>query len=151
MLWGRLEYRTRQLLPWKLLSESASTHKHSVVLDYVSTLNIPTLVLSLKNKEWSIFLVVFGGLLLKLMIAASTCLLTVQMSAVNATANKTSSIVMNEAFDAKNFNVNNITGIAAMTAFATIQSRLEVPGIISEIPAAYPEFILVAASERGKP
>jgi uncharacterized protein DUF3433 len=149
MVWARIDYRTKQLLPWKLLSRGFTERKHPILVDYLSTFDLQTIFLAIKNDERSILAVVLGSLLIKLLIAASTSLLTIQTTVLSQPSSNVSSFTPTEAFNAGAFSTKSVSGLAAMNAFGSSVSNITVPGVISAIPAAYPAFNFSTPTSNG--
>ncbi|KAE8413140.1 hypothetical protein BDV36DRAFT_39644 [Aspergillus pseudocaelatus] len=77
-IWGQVEYRTKQLMPWKLMGQTPRPASQSLLLDYVSDWNVVTLFRALKHCHWVVAIAVLGTLLLKLLTVASTGLFMLQ-------------------------------------------------------------------------
>ena len=70
--WTKVEYRSKQLAPWRSMTKGPTSAKQSLLLDYVSTWNIKALYLSAKYRHPEVALAITGGLLLQLIIVFST-------------------------------------------------------------------------------
>ena len=77
-LWGQVEYRVKQLMPWKLMTKRSVPADRVLFMDYVSSWNVTALVSSCKAKHYTIALVVTGSLLLKLAIIFSAGLFSLE-------------------------------------------------------------------------
>ena len=83
-IWTQAEYRSKQLLPWKLLLASPKSSRDAALgIDYFSKFNIVVLFESAKRRHWSVAIAVLGTLILELAIVLSTGLLERQRHAVS--------------------------------------------------------------------
>jgi len=83
-IWTQTEYRSKQVLPWKLfLASPESSRDAALSIDYFSKLNIVVLFESWKRRHWSVAIAVLGTLTLELAIVFSTGLLERQRHAVS--------------------------------------------------------------------
>lgn len=109
--WGQVEYRTKQLMPWKFMSQEPKPATHSLLLDYVSDWNVVILFRALKQSSWAVVLAVLGTLLIKLITVVSTGLFMLQ----NVYMKDVPTTLMTQAsFDAAGFNGSKVDGTAAM-------------------------------------
>ncbi|GKZ37496.1 hypothetical protein AbraIFM66950_009046 [Aspergillus brasiliensis] len=109
--WGQIEYRTKQLTPWKLMSQEPKPATRSLLLDYVSDWNVIILFRALKQTSWAVVLAVLGTLLIKLITVVSTGLFMLQsvyMEDVPTTLKTQAS------FDGAGYNGSKVDGTAAM-------------------------------------
>lgn len=81
-LWGQVEYRTKQLMPWLTMKNSPSPARNSVLLDYLSPFSFFALLFSIKARHWPVALAIFGSFMLQLAIVASSGLLSLQAIAL---------------------------------------------------------------------
>ncbi|RAH42332.1 DUF3433 domain-containing protein [Aspergillus brunneoviolaceus CBS 621.78] len=78
-LWGQVEYRTKQLMPWRAMAHSGpQPASRSLLLDYVSEWNVIALFRSMRHGDWAVVLAILGTLLIKLLTVASTGLFMLQ-------------------------------------------------------------------------
>ncbi|KAF7585421.1 hypothetical protein BBP40_010964 [Aspergillus hancockii] len=77
-IWGQVEYRTKQLMPWKSMSQKPKPASQSLLLDYVSDWNVVALFRALKRSHWVVAFAILGTLLLKLLTVVSTGLFILQ-------------------------------------------------------------------------
>ncbi|RDL41748.1 uncharacterized protein BP5553_01727 [Venustampulla echinocandica] len=70
--WGQIEYRTKQLAPWKNMADSPQVVDRSLLLDYVSPINVGVFYRSVRMRDWAVAAAVTGSFLIKLIIIAST-------------------------------------------------------------------------------
>lgn len=109
--WGQVEYRTKQLMPWKLMNQGPKPATRSLLLDYVSDWNVVILFRALKQSSWAVVLAVLGTLLIKLITVVSTGLFMLQnvyMKDVPTT------LTTQASFDGAGYNGVKVDGTAAM-------------------------------------
>jgi len=81
-LWGQVEYRVKQLMPWKAMTKGPIAADKGLILDYVSIWNVKALFAGLKAKHYAVSLATAGSLLLKLAIIVSTAVLSLEQRLV---------------------------------------------------------------------
>ncbi|PWY77270.1 hypothetical protein BO94DRAFT_498710 [Aspergillus sclerotioniger CBS 115572] len=109
--WGQVEYRTKQLAPWKSMSQEPKPGSQSLLLDYVSDWNVVVMFRALRQSVWVVPLAVLGTLLIKLVTVVSTGLFMLQsvyMEAVPTTLHTQAS------FNAAGYDGAKVDGTAAM-------------------------------------
>lgn len=67
-LWGQLELRAKQIMPWCLMRRGATTTENGLMLNYITSSTVGSLVRSLKKKHFLVSIGIGGSLLLRLMI-----------------------------------------------------------------------------------
>jgi hypothetical protein len=77
-LWSQIEYRTKQLMPWKNLRAGPSNASSSILLDYISPWAPVALFKALKGQSHPVYAAMIGSLLVHLTIVASTGLIALQ-------------------------------------------------------------------------
>lgn len=83
-IWTQTEYRSKQLLPWKLLLASPKSGCDTALgIDYFSKFNIVVLFESARRRHWSVAVAVLGTLILELTLVLSTGLLERQRHAIS--------------------------------------------------------------------
>ncbi|KAF9885512.1 hypothetical protein FE257_012839 [Aspergillus nanangensis] len=76
-LWRQVDYWCKTLGPWQALYENWTDANHSVMIDYVGQIQVFACWSALRRKHWAVFGSITGVLLLRLMTALSTGILTV--------------------------------------------------------------------------
>ena len=74
-LWRQIDFHCKSLAPWKVLSDGSAEADQTVLLDYISPLQIVSLWRALCNSHFYVLLGIGGFLSLKLVALASTGLL----------------------------------------------------------------------------
>ncbi|KAF9895107.1 hypothetical protein FE257_000009 [Aspergillus nanangensis] len=82
-LWGQVDFRTRQLMPWQIMLHGPATASNTVFLDYISSWEGYVLWSSLRKRHVPVALSVFGALLIKLLIVVSTGLFALRLVTVH--------------------------------------------------------------------
>ncbi|KAF2136700.1 uncharacterized protein K452DRAFT_362381 [Aplosporella prunicola CBS 121167] len=77
-LWGQVEHRTKQLLPWAILRQNPTAASDTLLQDYITQSQPEVLVHSWKRAHWTVFIATACSLLIKLITVASTGLLVLQ-------------------------------------------------------------------------
>lgn len=81
-LWGQVEYRIKQLMPWKAMVKVPVPAEDCLLLDYVSPWNVTALIMALKKKHIAVVLAILGSLLIKLAIIFAAGFLSIGYSPV---------------------------------------------------------------------
>lgn len=113
------------------------TAQDSVLLDYVSRSSISSLIKSMKARHFQVTYAVLGGLLIKLLIAASLGLFDLQLVTITTESNPFSGPTSLDVFDFAAFDPGRVGGLPAIYTLSGLTQPLQVPGINHEIPAAY--------------
>lgn len=77
-LWGQLELRAKQIMPWCLMSRGETPAQNGLMLNYVTSSTIGSLVRSLKRKHFLVSIGICGSLILRLMIIFASGLLRLE-------------------------------------------------------------------------
>jgi hypothetical protein len=77
-IWHSVKYRTQQLMPWRSMAEGPTPASHGLLLDYISCWNIISFFTSVRAGHLGVSLAILGSFLLKVVIIASTGLLSIQ-------------------------------------------------------------------------
>ncbi|KAE8374693.1 hypothetical protein BDV26DRAFT_295753 [Aspergillus bertholletiae] len=111
-IWGQVEYRTKQLMPWRLMGQTPRPASQSLLLDYVSDWNVITLFRALKHCHWVVAIAVLGTLLLKLLTVASTGLFMLQNVRVSDVHTK---LIAEATLSGADYDSANVDSNAALT------------------------------------
>ncbi|KAI0440641.1 hypothetical protein F4803DRAFT_552925 [Xylaria telfairii] len=74
-LWRQVDYQCKSVQPWRCMQNNASTAEDSVLLDYISPLQVISFYRAASNRHWPVVCSVLGFAILKLIILVSTSLL----------------------------------------------------------------------------
>src|SRR6266513_1534694 len=100
-LWGQVEFRAKQLMPWKIMSTGPAPAKDTLFLDYISPWNVVALGSSLRAFHFPVVLAIGGSLLIKLLIVVSTGLFMLQSTLLDR---ENATLVASNAFNGSEFN-----------------------------------------------
>ncbi|KAJ5781175.1 hypothetical protein N7457_006335 [Penicillium paradoxum] len=98
--WSLVEFRTKQLAPWKVMLDGPATAQNTICLDYLSPWNVTVLWSSLRQRNFPVSIAVAGSLLLKLLIVVSTGLFALQPMVLQ---DKAASLITLDSFDGQGF------------------------------------------------
>lgn len=136
-LWRQIDHSYKNAAPWVELRKGAATANKSVLLDYISTMQIVAFPTSIRNGHAFVTLGILGFFLLKAVTIASTGLFLLQ----NRTIDTQEAIKVQQYFDGTLYkDWFNDLGVSFAT-FATLTTGpTQQFGITAE--SAYPTFIL---------
>lgn len=123
--WGQVEYRVKQLMPWKSITKGPVPAEKVLLTDYVSPWNVSALITSLKAKHIVVTLSIAGSLLLKLAIIFSAAFLSLNNKRVYDDG---ADLVIQDSF----------VGFGTSGNHSDIQPVITVVGI-AQFGLAYPE------------
>ncbi|PVH95147.1 hypothetical protein DM02DRAFT_691295 [Periconia macrospinosa] len=81
-LWGQVELRTKQAMPWAVLQRRPTAASKTLLLDYVTPSLLESLYGAMRSAHWPVAIAITSSLLLKLLTVASTGLLILQKTPV---------------------------------------------------------------------
>ncbi|KAK2757300.1 hypothetical protein FQN54_004814 [Arachnomyces sp. PD_36] len=110
--WSQVEYRTKQLMPWKTMSEGPTSASRSLGADFVSPFSIISIFKALKISQHMTTLIIAGTFLIELVTVASTGLFDLQSVTLEGTA---TDLVADTRFDGGAFDPWAVDGTPAMT------------------------------------
>lgn len=141
-IWTRISYWGKILQPWQELKTGPTSAEKSVLLDYISPILPVNLWNAVRLRHFSVQLVIYGGLLLKLVTVASTGLLVPVETGLpfeNITL-ETSTVFNGTALDAYDWSSNPVSQISVQyEAYALIANNLPFPDGI-EPDLAFQQF-----------
>ena len=77
-LWTQIEHRTKLLAPWHAISGGPTPAANSVLLDYLSPMNVKVLPQAIRSRHYAVAFSIVGSLLIKVLIIISTGLVASQ-------------------------------------------------------------------------
>jgi hypothetical protein len=147
--WGRLEYDTRVLMPWKLVLSPSSkdTTERGLTLDYVSPNPVIVLWTSARARDWPVFITALGSQLITAITVISTGLFVLQPTLVTRNDTRMSA---SARFDTPSFNTSLVDGLAILVASSFLAGNLSVtfPPNTNGIYAIEPFNVLGQATGR---
>lgn len=81
-LWGQLEQRAKQIMPWCLMSRGEAPAQNSLMLNYVTSSTLGSLFRSLRKKHLLVSIGICGSLILRLIIVFASGLLRLEYRSV---------------------------------------------------------------------
>lgn len=76
--WGQVDYRVRQLMPWKAMTKGPLPADKALLTDHVSTWGVSVFMSGIRARHFAISFVSAGSFLIKLAIIFSTALLSLE-------------------------------------------------------------------------
>ena len=140
IIWGRVEYRVKQAMPWKAMAVGTAMPSKSVLLDYISSLNIPAFPRAIINRHFPVAMSIFASLLIKLLIVASTALLTMEGITISPDSSIRPLLLTSDTFNGTGFDPSTVSGLPAVRALAVLATGKEYPGVYNTNPAAFQSF-----------
>lgn len=141
-IWTRISYWGKILQPWQELKTGPTSAEKSVLLDYISPILPVNLWNAIRLRNFPVQIVIYGGLILKLVTVASTGLLApveTELPFENITL-ETSTVFDGAALDTYDFSSNPVSQIAVeYEAYALIADNLPYPDGI-EPALAFQQF-----------
>ncbi|KAH7304369.1 hypothetical protein BKA65DRAFT_470638 [Rhexocercosporidium sp. MPI-PUGE-AT-0058] len=123
-LWGQVELRTKQYLPWSIMYARPAMSKDTVSLDYVDPMSIVSLFKSIKSRHWPITFAIVGGMLLKLSVVFSSGLFVLDIVHVEKPS---SNLIASYDFDVSRFNISSNDGAPYSRWYAIQKFNLNYP------------------------
>ena len=81
-LWAKVEFRTKQAMPWETLKRRSTPASKTLLMDYLSPSLVESLWGALRRAHWPVAVVITNTLLIQLLTVASTGLLYLQRTPV---------------------------------------------------------------------
>lgn len=94
--WGQVEFRAKQLMPWRNMANGPRPAETSLLLDYISPWNVVALFKSVKNRHHMVFVAILDSPLINLLIVVSTALLSLREAIIE---NKNIRLIATDLFD----------------------------------------------------
>ncbi|GME51181.1 uncharacterized protein LTHEOB_12502 [Neofusicoccum parvum] len=77
-LWGQVEYRSKQIMPWSLMARGPTSMEHGLLLNYMTSTTLGSLYRSVRRRHFLVSIGISGSLILRLLIIFSTGLLSLE-------------------------------------------------------------------------
>ncbi|KAJ5520154.1 hypothetical protein N7463_000607 [Penicillium fimorum] len=81
--WSRVEFQVKQRAPWKSMAENPGEASESMLLDYISEMQLASIVKAMGNKHFDMASGVTCSMFLRLLVIFSTGLFSLQMDQVH--------------------------------------------------------------------
>ena len=173
--WSRTEYQSKLVTPWERLSQPGLPASRTVLLDYVSQIQITALISSLSNSDYLVFITTAVSLILKVLIILSAGLISLAWTPVTNSAYPMT--LQNEFVDTENnltmtgnlpyymlggLQAQNFTlpdGLSSNYAYQSMETlqldaartELTVDGLINSLDCEHVDFFNVTGSMPPSP
>lgn len=74
-IWRQIDYQCKSIQPWLCMQDRVSSAENSVLMDYISPLQVTSFYRAAFNRHWPVVCSVLGFATLKIIVLASTSLL----------------------------------------------------------------------------
>jgi len=122
--WRQVDYYSKQTIPWAELANGPAPIEKTLSLDYLSPINVLTIIQAAKNKHILIVLTTSGLLLINLIIVFSTGLFVLQDSIVT---NSTTILTAINRFDGSSYDWTSVDSRPVFTAYGIAAQNLSFP------------------------
>lgn len=113
IVWSQVDYRAKQMMPWVSMQQGFQTADKSLLLDYITPLNVATIFRSGQSSHWLTTAAVAGTLSLQILTLLSTTLFVLNSTTRSETLpNKT----IITTFDARNY--KSATNLTAQSSYS---------------------------------
>ncbi|KAJ3564443.1 hypothetical protein NPX13_g7844 [Xylaria arbuscula] len=75
-IWRQIDYQCKVMQPWLCMQYHTSSAENSILLDYISSLQVTSFYKAISNRHWPVACSILGFAALKVAVLASTSLLT---------------------------------------------------------------------------
>jgi hypothetical protein len=120
--WNKLDYHTRALMPWKLMSEKPQSADQSLLLDYVSGNVLIVLLGSIRHGHVAVITSAIGSLMIILITVFSTGLFVLQPTMMH----KNTTISVLSVFDGSQFNTSAVDSFPVLAASSILSGNLSI-------------------------
>jgi hypothetical protein len=100
--WSRVEFQVKQREPWKSMAEKPGDAVESILLDYVSDIQLTSIVKAIRNKHFDVAAGVACSVLLRLLVIFSTDLFSLQTAQMHRSSVPTQSSAIGQAIGNEN-------------------------------------------------
>ncbi|CAI7581658.1 unnamed protein product [Penicillium viridicatum] len=76
--WSRVEFQVKQRAPWKSMAEKPVAARESILLDYVSNIQLASMAKAIRNKHFDVAAGVTCSMLVRFLVILSTALFSLQ-------------------------------------------------------------------------
>jgi hypothetical protein len=120
--WNKLDYHTKALMPWKLMSKKPEAADQSLLLDYISGNPLTVLSGALRYRHVPVVASALGSLLIILVTVFSTGLFVLQPISVHTNT----TISVSSTFDGTRFNISTVDSFPILAASSILSGNLSV-------------------------
>ncbi|EXJ93202.1 hypothetical protein A1O3_01759 [Capronia epimyces CBS 606.96] len=115
-IWRQVDQTCKLLLPWQVLQKADASAKTSVLLDYISPLQIVSLWNAVRKRHWPICLTISSFILLKLITLATTGLFFTDF---RIETSQTGNLFTGTSFDGSLYNATAYLSVSDSSLFYT--------------------------------
>lgn len=123
-LWGQVEYRIRQLAPWRAMAKGPAPAADSLLLDYVSPFSIVCFFTSMKKSQYAVALVILSSFMIKLATIFSTGLFILEDVLIE---DQDASLHIINRFDGSRYNDSLVDARPILTVIGMQKYNLRYP------------------------
>jgi hypothetical protein len=120
--WKKLDYHTKALMPWKLMTEKPQPAGQSVLLDYVSADMLATLSGAFRHLHFPVITSTIGSLTIILVTVFSTGLFILQPTLVQ----EVTKVSVLSAFDGSQFNATAVDSFPVLAVSSIFSGNLSI-------------------------
>jgi hypothetical protein len=100
VFWRQVDYRAKEIMPWAGMAQGPTHPEKSLLLDYVSPMQVVSLWCAAKHRHWVIIWTISVFISIKVLTIISTGLLVLESPMIQANP---TTLVANTTFDAATF------------------------------------------------
>jgi hypothetical protein len=100
VFWRQVDYRAKEIMPWAGMAQGPTHPEKSLLLDYVSPMQVVSLWCAAKHRHWVIILTISVFISIKVLTIISTGLLVLESPMIQANP---TTLVANTTFDTATF------------------------------------------------
>ncbi|CAG7989560.1 unnamed protein product [Penicillium nalgiovense] len=82
-LWSRVEFQVKQRAPWKSMTEKSGAARESILLDYVSEMQVASMAKAIRNRHFDVAAGISCSMLLRLLVIFSTALFSLNRAQIH--------------------------------------------------------------------
>ena len=120
--WNKLDYHTKALMPWKLMSEKPQLADQSLLLDYTSGNILTVLSSSVRHKHVPVITSTIGSLVIILITVFSTGLFVLQSIVLHEMTN----VTVSSTFDGSKFRPSAVDSFPILVISSIFSGNLSI-------------------------
>jgi hypothetical protein len=120
--WNKLDYHTKALMPWKLMSENPQSADQSLLLDYVSGNPLVVLSGAIWHRHVPVIASAIGSLIIVVVTVSSTGLFVLQPTLVR----EETMVSVLSSFDTAQANISAVDSFPVLAASSILSGNLSI-------------------------
>jgi hypothetical protein len=120
--WNKLDYHTKALMPWKLMSEKPQPADQSVLLDYVSGNLFTVLLGAIRHQHVPVITSTTGSIIIILVTVFSTGLFVLQPTLLH----EKTTVTVTSTFDGTRFNASVVDSFPLVVVSSILSGNLSI-------------------------